>query len=129
MTRKVLIADDNATNRELLEDILERFKSSYGLEILNAANGREAFDLCMREKPDLVLLDLMMPDMSGYEVAEKIKASPDLAGVYIIMVSARTQVEDGSRALHAGADEYITKPFDIRLVRERVQAILKLKTP
>jgi CheY-like chemotaxis protein len=126
MGKKVLIADDNVINRELLQDILERFKP-WGLEILNASNGAEAYDLAKQEKPELVLLDIMMPDMSGYEVSQKIKDDPDLANVYIIMVSAKTQQEDRKQAVHAGADEYITKPFDIRLIRERVQSILDLK--
>jgi CheY-like chemotaxis protein len=126
MAKKVLIADDNPTNRELLADILERFKP-FGLEIFHAVNGKEAYEVAAKEKPDLLLLDIMMPDMSGYEVCEKIKANPDLAGTYIIMVSAKTQQEDRKQAVYAGADEYVTKPYDIRLVRERVQAILNLK--
>jgi two-component system, OmpR family, alkaline phosphatase synthesis response regulator PhoP len=126
MTKKILIADDNPTNRELLQDILERFKP-WGLEILNAENGAQALDLAKQEKPQLILLDIMMPDMSGYEVSQKIKDDPELSEVYIIMVSAKTQQEDRKQAAHAGADEYITKPFDIRLVRERVQSILDLK--
>lgn len=126
MAKKILIADDNATNRELLQDVLERFKP-WGLEILNATNGVEALDLAKKEKPELILLDIMMPDMSGYEVSKQIKGDPELAHVYIIMVSAKTQQEDRKQAVHAGADEYITKPFDIRLVRERVQSILDLK--
>jgi two-component system, OmpR family, alkaline phosphatase synthesis response regulator PhoP len=126
MAKKILIADDNITNRELLQDVLERFKP-WGLEIFNAANGVEALDLAKKEKPELILLDIMMPDMSGYEVSKQIKADPELANVYIIMVSAKTQQEDRKQAVHAGADEYITKPFDIRLVRERVQSILDLK--
>ena len=126
MAIKILIADDNATNRELLQDVLERFKP-WGLEILNATNGVEALDLAKKEKPELILLDIMMPDMSGYEVSKQIKGDPDLTNVYIIMVSAKTQQEDRKQAVLAGADEYITKPFDIRLVRERVQSILDLK--
>jgi two-component system, OmpR family, alkaline phosphatase synthesis response regulator PhoP len=126
MTKKILIADDNETNRELLGDILDRFKP-WGLEIFNAVNGAEALDLAKKEKPELILLDIMMPDMSGYEVSKKIKEDPELQNVYIIMVSAKTQQEDRKQAVHAGADEYITKPFDIRLVRERVQSILDLK--
>ena len=126
MAKKILIADDNETNRELLADILDRFKP-WGLEIFNAVNGVEALAVATKEKPELILLDIMMPDMSGYEVSKKIKDDPELQNVYIIMVSAKTQQEDRKQAVHAGADEYITKPFDIRLVRERVQSILDLK--
>src|SRR5574342_433210 len=99
MAKKILIADDNVTNRELLGDILERFKP-WGLEILNASNGADAFETAKKEKPELVLLDIMMPDMSGYEVSKKIKEDPDLQNVYIIMVSAKTQQEDRKQAVN-----------------------------
>jgi CheY-like chemotaxis protein len=126
MGKKVLVADDNTTNRDLLGDVLERFRP-YGLEVLMASNGKEALEIVERDRPDLVLLDIMMPEVSGYEVCQKIKTTPELAQVYVIMVSAKTQQEDRRQAVHAGADEYVTKPYDIRLIRERVQAILDLK--
>ncbi len=126
MAKKVLIVDDNAANRDLLVDVLERFRP-YGVEILSADNGSQALEIIEREAPDLVLLDIMMPQMSGYEVCQRIKANPALAGVYIIMVSAKTQQEDRRQAVQVGANEYVTKPFDIGLIRERVQAILDVK--
>lgn len=125
MTKKILIADDNLFNRELLEDILKRFKP-YGVEIFSAENGPEAYEVAKREKPDLILLDIMMPGMSGHEICEKIKDDPEMKKTYIIMVSARTQQEDRMQAASVGADEYVTKPYDVRLIRERVQKVLEI---
>lgn len=123
MTKKILIADDNTFNRELLEDSLRRFKT-YGVTIISTETGPKTYEAAQKEKPDLILLDIMMPGMSGYEICEKIKADPEFKGTYIIMVSAKTQQEDRMQAAKAGADEYVTKPYDIRLIRERVQKIL-----
>jgi two-component system cell cycle response regulator len=126
MPKKILIADDNTFNRELLEDALKRFKS-YGVEIISTENGPKTFETAKTEKPDLILLDIMMPGMSGYEICEKLKADPDTKSMYIIMVSAKTQQEDRMQAAKVGADEYVSKPYDIRLIRERVQKVLGIE--
>jgi CheY-like chemotaxis protein len=126
MTKKILIADDNTFNRELLQDALKRFKT-YGVTILATETGPKTYEVAKQEKPDLLLLDIMMPGMSGYEICEKLKADPDMKGTYIIVVSARTQQEDRMQAAKAGADEYVTKPYDIRLIRERVQKVLGIE--
>jgi CheY-like chemotaxis protein len=123
MSKKILIADDNTFNRELLQDALRRFKT-YDVTILTTETGTKTYETARQEKPDLLLLDIMMPGMSGYEICEKLKADPDMKSIYIIMVSARTQQEDRMQAAKAGADEYVTKPYDIRLIRERVQKVL-----
>jgi len=126
MSKKILIADDNTFNRELLEDSLKRFKT-YGVIILSSENGPKTYEVAKAEKPDLILLDIMMPGMSGYEICEKLKGDPEMKGTYIIMVSAKTQQEDRMQAAKAGADEYVTKPYDIRLIRERVQKVLGIE--
>jgi len=126
MSKKILIADDNTFNRELLQDALKRFKT-YDVTIMTTENGTKTFELARQEKPDLLLLDIMMPGMSGYEICQKLKADPDTKKTYIIMVSARTQQEDRMQAAEAGADEYVTKPYDIRHIRERVQKILGIE--
>ena len=126
MSKKILIADDNTFNRELLQDALKRFKT-YDVTILTTDTGTKTYDVAKLEKPDLILLDIMMPGMSGYEICEKLKADPDMKGTYIIVVSARTQQEDRMQAAKAGADEYVTKPYDIRLIRERVQKVLGIE--
>lgn len=126
MSKKILIADDNTFNRELLQDALKRFKT-YGVTILTTENGPKTYETAKAEKPDLLLLDIMMPGMSGYEICEKLKADPEFKNTYIIMVSARTQQEDRLQAAKVGADEYVTKPYDIRLIRERVQKVLGIE--
>lgn len=126
MSKKILIAEDQPDSRQLLEDILERFQSS-GVMILTARDGIEAYEIAQSAQPDLILLDIMMPGMSGYEVCQKVKGDPDLSHAYIIMVSAKTQASDRKQAALAGADEYVTKPFDMRLIIERVQAVLDVR--
>jgi len=126
MSKKLLIADDNPHNLELLKDVLERFRAT-GLEILTATEGDETLEAIQKEKPDLVLLDVMMPGMDGYEICQKVKADPVVKDTYIIMITAQAETEARRRAATVGVDEYITKPFDIRVVRSRVQTILNLK--
>ena len=121
--KKILIAEDQPDSRQLLEDILERFHA-YGVMVLTARDGIEAYEIAQQAKPSLILLDIMMPGMSGYEVCEKLKTDPETENTYIIMVSARTQPEDRRQAAQAGADEYVTKPFDLALIIERVQSVL-----
>ncbi len=126
MGKKVLIAEDQPDSRQLLEDILEKFHP-YGVRVFTAQDGAEAYEIALRELPDLILLDIMMPGMTGYEICEKVKANPETANTYIIMVSAKTQQEDRKQAAQVGADEYVTKPFDIHFVLERVGAALDVK--
>lgn len=121
--KTILIAEDQPDSRQLLEDILERFQP-YGVTVLSAADGQEAYDLAVNNHPDLVLLDVMMPGLSGYEVCERLKSDPEMENTYIIMVSAKTQPEDRKQAAVAGADEYVTKPYDMALIVERVTSIL-----
>ncbi len=122
-----MIAEDNADSRQLLADVVDRFRA-YGVSIFTACDGEEAWQIAQIEKPDVVLLDIMMPKMNGYEVCELIKADPQMKDTtYVIMVSARIQQEDRKQAALVGVDEYVTKPFDISLILERVQAALGIK--
>lgn len=123
MIKKVLIAEDQPDSRRLLADILERFHP-FGVETVVAHNGTEALAKAQAEQPDLILLDIMMPGMNGFEVCRAVKADPQLAKAYIIMVSAKIQTEDRKEAALAGADEYLTKPYDVNAVIERVQSAL-----
>jgi CheY-like chemotaxis protein len=124
VNKKILIADDNQMNRELLGDVLQRFQP-LGVEVLYAVNGTQAWEIMQKEKPALLFLDLMMPDMSGHEVTRKIKGDEALKATHIIVVSARTEQEDGKESQEAGADDYITKPYDIREIRQKVKAFLE----
>jgi len=126
MIKKVLIADDNQVNRDLLSDVLERFQSQ-GVVILTAVDGKKTLEVVEKEHPDLILLDVQMPEIDGYQVCEKIKGDPALKDIYVIMVTANINPDERRQAAVAGADEYITKPFDIRQVRERVQYALGIK--
>ena len=123
MSKKVLIAEDQPDSRRLLQDILE-YLSIYGVETLIATDGKEALDAIRTHKPDLVLLDVMMPNMSGFEVCEQVKKDPALAKTYIIIVSAKIQPDDRRQAGIIGADEYLTKPYDVNAVIQRVQNAL-----
>ncbi len=125
MTKKVLIAEDRADSRKLLVDILDMF-AAQNLNVLTAVNGADAYQMILDEQPDLIFMDVMMPQMSGLEVCEKVKSDPDLAGSYIIMVSAKYEQTDRDKATAVGADEYITKPYDVTVIVERVRKILNL---
>ena len=89
-----------------------------------ATNGEEGLKRVRSLQPPLVFLDIMMPNMNGYEVCEQVKADPSLAGTYVIMLSAKGQQIDRERGLLGGADEYMTKPFSPRDVAQRVRTIL-----
>jgi CheY-like chemotaxis protein len=128
MTKKVLIAEDQPDSRRLLQDILERFHI-FGVETLIARDGTEAWALTQKSKPDLILLDLMMPGLSGFEVCRAVKADPQLMKAYIIVISAKIQRDDRREAARAGADEYLTKPYDINALIERIQAALHVTLP
>ncbi|MDQ4005843.1 MAG: response regulator [Actinomycetota bacterium] len=105
--RKLLIADDEEGVRSLVRMTLN--VDSY--EILEARDGNEALEVARRERPDIVLLDVMMPGQSGVEVCRALKADRATAGTSIILLTAKAQEEDRAEGLAAGADDYFTKPF------------------
>ena len=123
MENTVLIVDDEPHIRMLLEESLVDLEDQ-GISLLSAANGREALQLIEAHRPRLVLLDVMMPELSGYEVCEQVRANPALAQVYILMLTAKGQEADRLRGLEAGADDYVTKPFDPDDMLARVQRVL-----
>ena len=105
MAYKILVADDETEIRQLLRLYLEKD----GYQVFEAENGRKAIELCEQEKIDLAILDIMMPEMNGYQVIQKIRVSNNIP---IIMISAKSQDEDKILGLDLGADDYITKPFN-----------------
>ncbi len=123
MRQKILIVDDEPHIRALLEQTLEDFEDE-GIELLTAGDGLEAWELIQDEQPNLVILDVMMPRMSGYEVCERLRAEPSLKDTYVIMLTAKGQEVDRQRGEEVGADEYVTKPFDPDYLIERSEAIL-----
>lgn len=122
---KVLIVEDEPLIRLLLEQTLEGLEE-HGVEMLAAENGIEAVEMIKAERPELVLLDVMMPKMNGFEVCSIIKQQLRMDDVYIIMLTAKGQEQDKLKAIESGTDEYITKPFSIVEVADRVAAALKI---
>jgi DNA-binding response OmpR family regulator len=120
---KILVVDDAPFIRLLLKETLEELADE-GHAILEADNGEAAWHLIRHARPELVLLDVMMPKMSGYEVCQQIKNDPDLAGTYVILLTAKGQEADRVRGREVGADEYITKPFDPDDIVQRARSAL-----
>jgi DNA-binding response OmpR family regulator len=118
---KILIVDDELDILDFVQISLE----ADGFEVITASSGKEALAKIKQESPDLILLDLMMPQMDGYEVMKILKADKQTRNVPVIMLTALAQVDDKIKGLNTGADDYITKPFDLRELTARVNAILK----
>lgn len=108
MAKKILLADDE----EDIKIVLKMFLESKGYEVVTAFDGLDAIDVTRQEKPDVILLDVMMPIIDGFEVCKKLKADPETAGVPIIFLSASSHAESVQRGLDAGAVEYMVKPFE-----------------
>ena len=121
---KVLIVDDNAQNLELLVAYIEEVPN---ITAIAAYNGIEAMQKVADEKPDLILLDIMMPRMSGFEVCRQIKSDPDTRDIQVIMVTALNEVGDHERAADCGTDEFLTKPVNRIELITRVKNLLRLR--
>lgn len=124
--KKVLVADDEDGIRMLIVDTLSH-DAQYHL--LVAKDGQEALEAAMEHKPDLVLLDIMMPERDGYDVCRAIKANPATSHVKVIMLTAMAQVADQRRAQEAGADDYFTKPFSPVKLLNKVASLLGAGLP
>jgi adenylate cyclase len=120
---RILIVDDNETNRDILKTRL----TVHGYDLLQAADGEEALAAVKEHRPDLVLLDVMMPKLDGIEVCRRLKADPALPFMAIILVTAKADSRDVVAGLEAGADEYLTKPVDQMALVARVKSVLRLK--
>jgi len=123
---RVLIVDDEAYVRLLIEQTLEDLEDD-GVELLAASNGEEALELIKESPPELVFLDVMMPKKDGIEVCRTLKHELGVSNVYIIMLTAKGQEFDKRSAEEAGADEYITKPFDPDELYAKALEVLGLK--
>ena len=120
---RILVVDDNASNRDLLSRRLQR----QGHKVLQAEDGATALAMVEQEILDLVLLDLMMPGISGFEVLTRLKCDPRFREIPVIMISALTELDAVVRCIEAGADDYLAKPFDQTLLRARVGSSLEKK--
>ncbi|MDB5101066.1 MAG: response receiver CheY associated with MCPs of class [Cyanobacteria bacterium RYN_339] len=119
----ILIVDDEPDIRMILETYLQ----AHGFQTLTAADGIEAVEVGTAQRPDLVLLDVMMPDMSGFQVARLLKDDPTTSAIPVIMLTAKTQQSDRFWGLDSGAVAYIHKPFDLQDVLDQVRLQLTPK--
>ncbi len=126
MDARILIVEDDATIRTLLEMAL--LGAGY-TDVKSVSRGDEALAEIRRSKPELVLLDIMLPGLDGYSIAERVRSEPALAATRIIMLTARTASADIVRGLNAGADDYVTKPYERTVLLARVQAVLRRGLP
>ena len=125
MPAKILIVDDEAAIRQMISLAL----TNAGYECLEADSAASAQALILRDRPDLILLDWMMPQISGVEYARRLRQEKLTRAIPIIMLTARTEEEDKVRGLESGSDDYITKPFSTRELLARIKALLRRTTP
>lgn len=118
---RVLVVDDNEANRDVLSRRLKRQK----YHVVTAEDGLRALDMVRNQPFDLVLLDIMMPEMNGYQVLETMKADPSLRHVPVIMISAVDDIDSVVRCIELGAEDYLFKPFNPVLLKARVSASLE----
>ncbi len=119
---KILIVDDEPNNRILLEEILEDFEED-GILLFYAADGAEALDIIQLEKPDLVFLDIMLPEMDGFDICHTVKYKLGLENIFIAILTAKSQDADKKKAMDVKADMYITKPFKTRVIADLVNKV------
>lgn len=120
MTHKILIADDEPNIVVSLEFLMQR----EGYQVLVATDGPQALDLIQRERPQLVLLDVMMPGKSGFEVCQAVRADESLTGVKIVLLTAKGRDTDVAKGMALGADAYVTKPFSTKDLAAKVRELL-----
>ena len=116
----ILIAEDEQDIRDLIEFTLKYV----GYEVVSVTNGQEAYQMAKKINPDLILLDVRMPVMSGYEACEKIKADPKIKHIPVVFLSAKGQVSEIKAGLEAGAVDYLLKPFTPADLNQRIKEIL-----
>lgn len=120
MGKRVLICDDEPYILESVSFVARK----EGCEIFTAEDGEEAVQVARAQRPDLILLDLMMPKKTGFEVCQELRADPDLKDTYVIILTARGQEADQHQALGCGANEYLTKPFSPRALQQKIRDVL-----
>jgi len=120
---KVLVVDDNEQNCEILEDVI----STWGYKVYKAFQGMEAYNSACKYKPDVILLDVMLPGMNGFEVCKKIKNNPYTQNIPIIMLTVLNEVEDRIRGFNVGADVFLSKPINYQELKNRVVSLINHK--
>ena len=119
---KILLVEDNEMNRDMLSRRLTR----NGYEVVIAVNGQEGVDLATSSKPDLILMDMSLPVLDGWEATRQVKANPATKGIPVIALTAHAMVQDKEKALAAGCDEFDTKPVELPRLLEKIKALLPL---
>jgi two-component system cell cycle response regulator DivK len=117
MSGRILVVEDQEDNRRILHDLL----TNAGYEIVQAENGEEALKAAAAERPDLILMDIQLPLLDGYEATRRIKADPALRAIPIIVVTSYALSGDESKARTAGCDDYITKPYSPRAILAKIR--------
>ena len=117
---KILLVEDNEMNRDMLSRRLVR----KGYDIVIAVDGQQALDMAATESPDLILMDMSLPVIDGWETTRRVKANPDTKAIPVIALTAHAMVEDKDKAIAAGCDDFDTKPVDIQRLVGKIQALL-----
>jgi len=120
MSKRILVVEDQADNRQILRDLL----GSTGYEMVEAENGVDALTVAAAERPDLILMDIQLPLLDGYEATRRIKADPALAAIPIIAITSYALSGDEEKARAAGCDDYVTKPYSPRMLLAKIREYL-----
>jgi CheY-like chemotaxis protein len=120
MMAKILLVEDNEMNRDMLSRRLVR----RGYEVVMAVDGQQGIEMARMQAPDLVLMDMSLPVMDGWEAAERLKGAPETKSIPIIALTAHAMVGDRERAVGAGCDDFDTKPIDLSRLLEKIEALL-----
>lgn len=123
MPKKVLIIEDSPVDAQIAQDVLQK----EGLDVDIAHNGEDGIAKALKTKPDLVILDIMLPDISGFDVCKRLKSEISLNNSIVVMLSIKDNVDDISRAFHMGADDYIIKPSEPTFLAKKVKLYLGLR--
>jgi two-component system cell cycle response regulator DivK len=122
---KILLVEDNELNRDMLSRRLQR----RGFDVVNAVNGQEGVEMAHSEAPELILMDISLPVMDGWEAARKIKKSQKTRSTPIIALTAHAMVGDREKSLEAGCDDYDTKPIDFQRLLRKIKTLMEKKIP
>mgnify|MGYP001564737420 CR=1 FL=1 len=122
---KILLVEDNEMNRDMLSRRLER----RGYQVVIAVDGEQGMAMARSEAPDLILMDMSLPVLDGWEAARQLKAAPETRAIPIIALTAHAMVGDREKAIEAGCDDYDTKPVEFQRLVEKIQGILSKETP
>jgi two-component system cell cycle response regulator DivK len=117
---RILLVEDNEDNRDMLSRRLQR----KGYDVLCAVDGREGVDMALAERPDLILMDMSLPVLDGWQATREIKANPETSAIAIIALTAHAMSSDRDQALQAGCDDYDTKPIELPRLLEKIEALL-----